>query len=175
MGSTAPAPIPWMKRNRTSIPIDWESPHRSEPARKIVTPAMNTGLRPYRSASLPKIGVVTACISRYEEKTQLYSEKPPRREAMLGIAVATIVPSMAARNIATTSALRTRDLCVRRGAPAVRSMVANCCRQLPVSPESRKKMGPRPMLVNRWGENPRDARNWSRACVANSLNAVLRT
>jgi hypothetical protein len=35
---------------------------------------------------------------------------------MLGIAVATIVPSMAARNIATTSAVRTSDLWVMRGA-----------------------------------------------------------
>src|SRR5690606_1915474 len=62
-----------------------------------------------------------ACISRYEEKTQLYSENPPRREAMLGIAVATIVPSIAARNIATTSALSTSDRRVRRGTSAVRS------------------------------------------------------
>ena len=31
---------------------------------------MNTGLRPKRSESFPKIGVVTACIRRYAEKTQ---------------------------------------------------------------------------------------------------------
>jgi hypothetical protein len=71
IGSTAPAPIPCTKRNATSVTIDGANPHRSDPARKIVTPAMNTGLRPYRSASLPKIGVVTACISRYDENTQL--------------------------------------------------------------------------------------------------------
>ena len=40
------------------------SPHSAEPARNTAMPAMNTGLRPKRSASLPKIGVVTACISR---------------------------------------------------------------------------------------------------------------
>ena len=34
-------------------------------------PAMKTGLRPRRSASLPKSGMVTACISRKPEKTQL--------------------------------------------------------------------------------------------------------
>src|SRR5690606_2633844 len=38
------------------------------------------------------------------ENTQLYSEKPPKDDTMDGMAVATMVPSTAARNMASISA-----------------------------------------------------------------------
>jgi hypothetical protein len=71
IGCTAPAPRPWRKRNATSAPIERASPHSTDPARNTTMPAMNTGLRPRRSESLPKMGMVTACISRNDENTQL--------------------------------------------------------------------------------------------------------
>ena len=45
------------------------------------------------------MGVNTACVSKYAENTQLNSSKPPNDETMLGIAVATMVPSIEPMNM----------------------------------------------------------------------------
>ena len=52
-GNSAPAPSPWMPRNRISCHISWDRPHRAEPIRKTLTPNRNTGRRPKRSDSFP--------------------------------------------------------------------------------------------------------------------------
>jgi hypothetical protein len=48
-----PAPSPWSARNRISWIIVCERPESIDPARKITIAAMNTGLRPSMSPSLP--------------------------------------------------------------------------------------------------------------------------
>jgi len=58
----APRPCTARATSRTSVP--GERPASSEPARKIATPATRTGLRPYRSDSLPQIGSTTVEATR---------------------------------------------------------------------------------------------------------------
>jgi hypothetical protein len=53
-----------MARNTMSWPIDWESPARTEPTRKMTMAAWKIRLRPYRSPSLPYSGVETVAASR---------------------------------------------------------------------------------------------------------------
>ena len=53
--------------------------------------------------------MVTAWARTYAEKTQANSEKPPRSRTMAGMAVATIVESIAARLIASRSPTITRS------------------------------------------------------------------
>ena len=45
-GKSEPAPIPWMPRKRTSMPMFWLSPDSAEPMRKKTIPIMKIGLRP---------------------------------------------------------------------------------------------------------------------------------
>src|SRR5690606_33583846 len=47
------------------------------------------------------MGIVAAWAKRKAENTQLYSEKPPKSLTMVGIAVETMVPSMAVMNMAS--------------------------------------------------------------------------
>src|SRR5699024_5070280 len=82
-------------------------PHKIDPIKKIKTPIINIGFLPNKSDNFPKIIVVTAFINKNDENTQLYNEKPPRSPTILGIAVATIVPSIAAINIATIKEIGT--------------------------------------------------------------------
>ncbi len=53
MGKMAPAPRPWMPRNRMSCHISCERAHSSDPMRKRLTPIMIIGRRPNWSDSLP--------------------------------------------------------------------------------------------------------------------------
>ncbi len=53
IGKSAPAPMPWMPRKRMSIAMFCDRPDSAEPIRKMVTPIIIIGLRPYRSDSLP--------------------------------------------------------------------------------------------------------------------------
>src|SRR5262249_61393091 len=53
--------------------------------------------------SLPYNGMVAVWVSRKSEKTQANSVKPPRLLTIDGMAVATIVPSIAVANIASIS------------------------------------------------------------------------
>ena len=46
MGKSAPAPTPWMPRNRMSMAMFWDRPDSAEPTRKMVTPIISIGLRP---------------------------------------------------------------------------------------------------------------------------------
>ena len=39
-GNSAPAPMPWMPRNRISIAMFWLRPDKAEPIRKITMPIM---------------------------------------------------------------------------------------------------------------------------------------
>ena len=66
----APAPMPWISRKAISEGIDQARPQSREPARNTAMPAKSTGLRPYRSASLPNTTVVAVWVSRKAEKTQ---------------------------------------------------------------------------------------------------------
>ena len=45
-GNSAPAPRPWMPRNRMNCHISCDSPHSAEPTRKIETPMRKMGRRP---------------------------------------------------------------------------------------------------------------------------------
>ena len=96
IGWTAPAPRPWIARKRISCVIEPAKPHSIEPPTKRASPVMKMGLRPYMSASRAYSGTVTVEASRYAEKTQPYSERPPRLPMMVGMAVETTVPSSAA-------------------------------------------------------------------------------
>jgi hypothetical protein len=49
------------------------------------------------SESFPKSGTVVVEVSIYAEKTQLYDSNPPSWLTMVGMAVATTVPSIDAR------------------------------------------------------------------------------
>ena len=46
IGKSAPAPRPWMPRNRMSWAMFWLRPDRAEPTRNRLTPIMSSGLRP---------------------------------------------------------------------------------------------------------------------------------
>ncbi len=52
-GWMAPAPSPCSSRNSTSDIIDQAKPQSAEPTRKMIMPAISTGLRPKISESLP--------------------------------------------------------------------------------------------------------------------------
>src|SRR5699024_5131113 len=107
IGWTAPAPNPCIKRKITSINIELAKPHKIDPIKKIKTPIINIGFLPNKSDNFPKIIIDTAFINKNDEKSQLYHEQPPRSPTILGIAVATIVPSIAAINIAIIKEIRT--------------------------------------------------------------------
>ena len=53
IGSTAPAPSPWMARKTISAGMLQAAPHSTEPSTNSVMPVSMTGLRPNRSDSLP--------------------------------------------------------------------------------------------------------------------------
>ncbi len=53
MGCTAPAPMPWIARNRMSVGMLHAMPHSMDPRRNTAMPKNITGLRPKTSASLP--------------------------------------------------------------------------------------------------------------------------
>lgn len=59
-----PAPSPWTARNAMSWFMSWASPESTEPARNTVIEQMKLPLRPYRSPSLPQMGVETEAVSR---------------------------------------------------------------------------------------------------------------
>ena len=63
-GKSDPAPMPWRPRNRMSMLMFWLRPDSAEPVRKITMPIMNTGLRPYRSDSLPQNGTLIVLVKR---------------------------------------------------------------------------------------------------------------
>ena len=71
-------------------------------------PTSSTGRRPYRSASLPNTTVVAVCVSRNDENTHEYRCRSPSCPAICGIAVETIVASIAIMNIAAITAPITR-------------------------------------------------------------------
>ena len=60
---------------------------------------MKIDLRPNRSPNLPPRIVAMVWVSRYAVTTQLMCSAPPRSPTIVGSAVATIVPSSAARSI----------------------------------------------------------------------------
>ena len=53
VGCMAPAPSPCTARKAISVPIPRARPLAIDPTRKTPIPKSSTGLRPYRSASLP--------------------------------------------------------------------------------------------------------------------------
>ena len=53
IGKSAPAPRPWMPRNRISCHISWDRPDSSEPNRNRLMPIISIGRRPNWSESLP--------------------------------------------------------------------------------------------------------------------------
>ena len=71
------------------------SPHNDDPMTNNVIPNKKTGFRPMLSASFPYKGVETAVIKRKIDTTQFIISNPSRSETIVGIAVETIVPSIA--------------------------------------------------------------------------------
>ena len=61
IGATAPAPNPWITRKTMSDVMLHAHPASTEETRNSPTPVRITGLRPYMSESLEKIGTLTAC------------------------------------------------------------------------------------------------------------------
>ncbi len=102
-----PAPTPCRARNAIRLTMLQAAAHSADPVRNTMVPTIRIGLRPHRSASFPYTGMVTVWVSRYAENTQLNSVNPPRSRTTCGIAVATIVLSMADRAMLTISAART--------------------------------------------------------------------
>ena len=81
-------------------------------------------LRPNRSESLPMIGVAMHWVSRYPTETHGAWLWLPSSPTMVGIAVLTMVPSIAARNIPVMTAVITRWICLGVSPlPACRSSV----------------------------------------------------
>ena len=87
-----------------SSTIDWLSPDRTDPARKITIAAWKKIFRPYWSPSLPHSGVETVAASRYAVMTQAMCEPPFRSPTIVGSAVETMVWSSAASSIPSISA-----------------------------------------------------------------------
>src|SRR4051794_39339352 len=100
----APAPRPCTSRNAISHAIEDAKPHSTDPTRKIATPTSSTGLRPNRSESLPNTIVVAVWASRNDPNTQEYKWRSPSWAAICGMAVGTMVASMAIINIAQITA-----------------------------------------------------------------------
>ena len=67
------------------------SPHSAEPSTNTKMPSSSTLLAAKMSASLPKIGVVTVDVSKYEVNTHEYSCAPESTPMIVGIAVSTTV------------------------------------------------------------------------------------
>ena len=61
---SAPPPMPCSARDATSMLIDPDMPHSTEPARKKITAAWKIALRPNRSPSLPTTAVTIVDASR---------------------------------------------------------------------------------------------------------------
>src|SRR5450830_2184088 len=108
-GWMAPAPMPWIRRNTIIAGIDQAKPASTEPTTKIAIPASITGLRPYRSDSLPNTTVIAVWVSKNEENTQLYKCKPPSCVTICGMAVATMVASSATIAVEAITAAMTSE------------------------------------------------------------------
>ena len=65
-----PTPSPMTARDPTSCPMFWANPAASEETRKIPIADWNMILRPYRSDSLPQMGVDAVEVNRVAETTQ---------------------------------------------------------------------------------------------------------
>src|SRR3954451_12790028 len=106
-----PTPSPCTVRKPISSPMFWLKPLASDPARKIPIAAWNMILRPYRSDSLPQIGVDAVEASSVDETTQDSCSWPPSSPTMVGNAVATMVWDSAARSIPSISPVSTVRIC----------------------------------------------------------------
>src|SRR4051794_27233618 len=106
-----PTPSPCTVRKPISSPMFWLKPLASEPARKMPIAAWNMILRPYRSESLPQIGVEAVEASRVAETTQDSCSWPPSSPTMVGSAVATMVWDRAATSIPSISPVSTVRIC----------------------------------------------------------------
>ena len=82
----------------------WAKPQRAEPTIKSVIPNRKIGLRPTLSANLPKMGVDTVVMNTKMATTQFIIFKPFRLETIVGIAVETIVPSIAVIKVVKNTA-----------------------------------------------------------------------
>src|SRR5258708_15479601 len=99
-----PPPRPWIARNAMSSTMEWLSPARIEPTRKITIAPWKKIFLPYWSPSLPHSGVDTVVASRYAVMTQAMCEPPRRSPTIVGSAVETMVWSSAARSMPSISA-----------------------------------------------------------------------
>ena len=96
--------MPCTAREAISSIIEWASPEKIDPTRKITIAAWKNCLRPYRSPSFPHSGVDAVEASRYAVTTQDRWDSPCRSPAIVGSAVATIVWSSAASSMPSSSA-----------------------------------------------------------------------
>src|SRR5579875_510150 len=106
-----PPPNPCTARKPISSTILRLRPDSADPIRKIAIAASNMCLRPYRSPSLPHIGVETVDASRYAVTTHESWSTPPRSPTIVGRAVATTVWSRDASSIPSISAPKIRRTC----------------------------------------------------------------
>ena len=94
-----PPPMPCSARDPISQLIDSERPASIEATVNSAMLPMKIDLRPNRSPNLPPRIVAMVWVRRYAVTTQLMCSAPPRSPTIVGSAVATIVPSSAARSI----------------------------------------------------------------------------
>ncbi|MNN87796.1 hypothetical protein D3C81_2053990 [compost metagenome] len=59
-----------MPRKMMSCSIDWADPQSTDPITNIVNPNTRNTFRPYRSDSLPAMGVIAVEVSMYIVNTQ---------------------------------------------------------------------------------------------------------
>ena len=109
-----PPPMPWTARKKISWFIDWLTPARIEPSRKMTIPPRKNTLRPYRSDSRPTTGTAVVEATRYAVVTQVNRSNPPRSATMRGMAVLTTVWSSDDRKSASMSPPKVKTTC-RRG------------------------------------------------------------
>src|SRR5579864_1951724 len=86
----------------------------SDAAVNTASAASSVGRRPKRSPMLPYSGAATVAASKYATTTQEKSANPPSEDTIAGSALARIVWSTAARNMANMTPGNTRRNAARR-------------------------------------------------------------
>jgi len=125
IGSTAPAPRPWIARNAMRLGMLQAAEANTEPRRNAPIPNSMIGLRPMVSASFAYRGTVTADASMYTENSQGNWTNPPMPATIDCTAVAMTVESIATSPVDSIMASRSGPRADRRPIPVL-SVLATC-------------------------------------------------
>src|SRR5665647_1711888 len=122
IGSTAPAPRPWIARKAMRLGMFQAAAASTDPSRNAPMPNSMMGLRPMVSASFAYKGTVTADASMYTENSHGNSGKPPMPATIDCTAVAMTVESMATSPVESIMASRSGPRSDRRPIPALSTL-----------------------------------------------------